>query len=350
MQRIVEKAPDSIVENGKLRYGVFDVPIRNLNFTDAKMGWVTRFRFMRAWRLKEWYAYGINSGDWHLTVFMSNSKYLCNVNVYVSNSSTGEEYKAMRGMPGGKVKISKTQYNDNCLLSVKNFHVEIVSKFDERYHEVHVNIAASKKCPAITMELRIDEDYSQQHPLVTCFPLADDNHFIYTHKAPMPVSGRATVGDREIILNPKTDLAVLDEHKSIFPYHTIWRWATFAFRDDTGRVLGINFGDHETARNQDYQSENCLWIGNRIALIGAGTLEFDQNNHMKPWRITEKNGRIDLTFHPVNDKIEKMNFGIVGIDYFQPSGYFTGYIVDDDGTKICVDGAKGVAERMDTRF
>ena len=53
---------------------------------------------------------------------------------------------------------------------------------------------------------------------------------LYTHKALFPVSGAYVVGDRSYIFDPARDLAIIDEHKSFFPYVTRWLWGTLARR------------------------------------------------------------------------------------------------------------------------
>ena len=158
------------------------------------------------------------------------------------------------------------------------------------------------------------------------------------------------MGGRQIALDPSRDLAIMDEHKSVFPYHTIWRWATFAFHDATGRIVGLNIGDHETADNKSMNNENCIWLGNRISLIGNGEFELDKKEYMKPWKIRDKSGRVDVAFHPVVDKLEHINLFVAGIHYFQPYGRFTGHIAEDGGSKIPIENVFGVAEMMDTRF
>jgi hypothetical protein len=350
MDRKLEKAPGSIVSGGRINYGFFDRPARCMNLSDARPGGPLAFRPLRESRLKEWLGFVIEPPGWMFTVFLQDAKYLGSANVYAVNIETGENFRWMKSAPGRSARLCSSQYDGVSGYHSRGFHVEARGLIDAGRHEISVDIKGSAAAPAVSMEVVVQEDFSQIQPLTACFPLRDEGCFIYTHKAAMPAGGVARVGNRRIELVPERDIAIMDEHKSVFPRRTVWRWATFAFRDSSGAIVGLNIGDHETADNKRVNNENCVWKGNTISFLGAAKFEMDPKRRMKPWRISDESGRADVEFMPMFDKHEKFVLPGAGIDYFQPAGRFNGHITADSGKRIEVDNIFGVAEMMDARF
>ncbi|MCL2420152.1 MAG: DUF2804 domain-containing protein, partial [Conexibacteraceae bacterium] len=81
--------------------------------------------------------------------------------------------------------------------------------------------AANDKAPAIRADLTLHADRASA-PLSVSSRLPGGK--LYTHKALFPVSGTYSVGGANVEFDPARDLAVIDEHKSFFPYRTDWLW------------------------------------------------------------------------------------------------------------------------------
>jgi len=350
MERKLEKAPASMVSGGLMNYGFFDAPVRRMNLSDARPGGPLAFRPLREARLKEWLGFVIQSPGWMFTVFLQDAKYLGSANVYAVNLETGKMFRWMRSAPGRSARLARSAYGGVSECRARGFKVEAKGALDKGIHEISVAIDGDARTPSAEMEIRVREDFAETQPLTACFPLRDEGCFIYTHKAAMPAGGRVRIGGQRIELDPERDIAIMDEHKSVFPRRTVWRWATFAFRDPEGGIAGLNIGDHETADNKSANNENCVWAGSAISFLGAARFEMDPKRRMKPWRISDESGRADVVFTPLHDKHEKFVIPGAGINYFQPAGVFNGHIETDGGRRMKVENAIGVAEMMDARF
>jgi hypothetical protein len=169
---------------------------------------------------------------------------------------------------------------------------------------------------------------------------------IYTHKAVFPVEGVLRIGADEIVFDPSRDLAILDEHKSFFPYRTRWQWGTFAMHTPDG-LVGANFADHEMMPGD--AEESCVWTPSACEPLADIRFVQRGSEPLSAWHVSSGDGRLDVTFEPEGRKQERRNFGIAAINYFQLCGHFTGTLRSNDQS-YAVDHVYGVCERMRARF
>ncbi|MFA6450431.1 MAG: DUF2804 domain-containing protein [bacterium] len=349
MKREIQESPESIVRDGRILNGIFRKPIRNMNFGDVK--WPGGFieKSLRSLKLKEWLGFTIEHPDWHLIAFMQDAKCLASSNLfaYDRRNNTLITYER-NGLPGA-VRMAANLLDDRSEHVARGYIMEFYSHIDAGEHTIRIEIEGTCRKPGVSAEIVLTEDLSSVQPFVASFPLRGNNN-MFTHKAPMPASGWFKIGGEKFEYDPSRDIAIMDEHKSYFPYITVWQWATFAGYDAAGRLIGVNIGVHETIEDQEKHNENCLWIGNKMELLGAAAFEFDPKRRMEPWKIRELNGRAELTFYPQGDKVKNVSLGIMDMKYFQPCGFFRGYIIDDNGERIEINDMYGVAEMMDSRW
>jgi hypothetical protein len=166
---------------------------------------------------------------------------------------------------------------------------------------------------------------------------------LYTHKALFPVSGIYTLGDTSVLFDPARDLAILDEHRSFFPYRTDWLWGTLGWQAD-GAPLGANFAFRPGVAGQE--EESCIWTPTACEPLSDVT--FTQGEAF--WTVTSAAGRLDLAFTPEDRKDVKVQFGVVALDYYQLFGFYTGTLRSLDGTAYPVDAVHGVCESFRARL
>ncbi len=349
MERRIEETPAAIVVNGEIKKGIFASPFRNLNLNEAAPTGGFWRRMVWKTRLKEWLGFGIEHPDWYLSVFMQDAKYVGSGSFMAfDRRNKGLLTYECSGL-SGTAKMATSFYGSESVCEKKNFKMKYFHNLDESEHRIVIEAAGTRHKPSVSVDMRLSEDCGKLQPLLASIPLRGGCS-IFTHKAPMPAAGRFRIGNEEFELDGSRDLAIMDEHKSYLPRKTVWRWATFAGYDANGRLIGANLGDHDTIDEQAYWNENCLWIGDKMPLLGEVKFEFDRVKHTDPWKIKETNGRADLTFYPDGDKVKNLHLGVMGMKYFQPCGRFRGYIVGDDGEQIEIDNMYGVAEMMDARW
>jgi hypothetical protein len=207
------------------------------------------------------------------------------------------------------------------------------------------DIAATATAPAIKGELSL---YTERRsgPLSVSARLPGGK--LYTHKALFPAGGSLTVGESAIGFDPSRDMAVLDEHKSLFPYRTRWLWGTLATRVD-GAPVGANFCARPLLAGEE--EESCLWTPAGCEPLGGITFTpTDAGNPLAPWQVRSADGRLDVTFEPEGRKGVKHQLLLVDIDYYQLFGHYRGTLRALDGQAFDLKAAHGVCESFKARL
>ena len=171
--------------------------------------------------------------------------------------------------------------------------------------------------------------------------------FQYTVKdVARPARGTVTIDGVETVVPSGESWAVLDHGRGRWPYSMRWNWGA-ASGVCKGRTVGVQIGGKWT--DGTGSTENSLYIDGRIHKISEELeWEYDETHYMAPWRIHGES--VDLTFTPFYDKVSSMNLLILSGDTHQCFGHYSGWMLDDSGQRVRVDGLLGFAEAVRNRW
>ncbi len=180
----------------------------------------------------------------------------------------------------------------------------------------------------------------------------DDETFNFTSKhQARPAKGALTVGDRRWeVGGPAGDAwGVLDVGRGRWPSTIRWNWGGGAGRAD-GRVIGLQFGAKWTEGTGF--TENGFLVDGRLTKIGRElTWDYDWDAPMRPWRITDEDGQLEVVLTPRYDKHTKVgDDGGFGGETHQVFGTFAGSVCTDDGQTTTFAGLQGFAEEARQRW
>jgi hypothetical protein len=71
---------------------------------------------------------------------------------------------------------------------------------------------------------------------------------------------------------------------------------------------------------------------------------------MKPWKFSDTEGRLDLTFTPFKERIATTRLGIIDSEVHQMFGRYNGKVVSDAGETIWIKDLIGFAEEHHARW
>lgn len=140
---------------------------------------------------------------------------------------------------------------------------------------------------------------------------------------------------------------VLDWGRGRWTYQNTWYWAslsTIVENNTVGLNLGYGFSDRSPA------SENAIAYNHTIHKLGEVTFDYDRSDLMKRWRITDREGRLNLIFEPWVDRSTLTNMLIIKSVQHQLFGAYSGTLTLDDGSLITLDNAVGFAEEVYNRW
>lgn len=192
-------------------------------------------------------------------------------------------------------------------------------------------------CQSLVCELRLTPA-NNSLPLALCTPTGYSG-WTYTQKHnALKVNGSLQVNGYQVDL--RNALAGYDFSAGYMRRETSWRWASISAA--CGEVsLGLNLA---AGVNETGGSENTLWVDGQRDLLGAAQFHFKRDDLESPWKITSQDGRINLTFEPLNLRCEKLNLGVLKSNFRQFIGNFSGEITGSDGTVHRLDQIIGLTE------
>jgi hypothetical protein len=172
-----------------------------------------------------------------------------------------------------------------------------------------------------------------------------DELFNYTSKhQARPAAGQLVVGDRRWGIGGRAGDAwgVLDVGRGRWPAEVTWNWGGGAGRS-AGHVVGLQFGAKWT--DGSGYTENGLIVDGRLTKLGRELdWQYDWDEPMKPWRVVDAGGQLDVTLVPRFDKHTRLPGRDKGSETHQVFGRWSGRLRTDDGLELALDGLQGFAE------
>ncbi|EGU39747.1 DUF2804 domain-containing protein [Vibrio splendidus] len=175
-------------------------------------------------------------------------------------------------------------------------------------------------------------------PMSMCTPTGYSG-WTYTQKHnALNVTGTLEINQREVSLNNAR--AGYDFSAGYMRRETSWRWASInALVNNTNIGLNLAAGVNETGG-----CENVLWVNGTRHLLSDAQFTFSRQDTHLPWQITSIDGRINLTFTPINHRSEKLNLWLLKSNFRQFIGHFSGSIQDNDGITHQLNNVLGLTE------
>ncbi len=315
------------------------------------VGWsrvpLHRANLRGAWgRNKRWDYWAVLAGDLVVSCVYADVDYLGLADVWWVDLSTGIHGGNGILAPFGRgMELPDEPGTAPLKVTRKSFALAITDLSDGTTH-----IAASWREPDGrhgALDVRIDLPAGHES-LNVVIPWSD-RRFQYTSKhQARPATGQLTIG--EDVRTIQGGWGVLDVGRGRWPYETTWNWGGGAGQvGPDGPIVGIQIGGKWTEGTGF--TENGIIIDGRLNKIGT-ELEwtYDWDQPMKPWRVIDPGGQVDLQLSPRYDKYSKTDLKVLRTETHQVFGTWSGHVVDDDGRRVDLSAIQGFAEESRSRW
>lgn len=354
-KRTPAATPDSIVENGKVHFGTFNQPFKNINLLDADKPCGAKMPdFMKRGRLTEWEAFEVNMDEGALVSAIYVMGSIMGFSIFVwYDKKEGKLYSWRNIVPVKKSKVASQLIDDYCYLKTKKSEYKITNDF--------MNGKATAKGFSEGGNGRFDIDISFERisPLANgVMPLAknDDGSFrnaLYSEKDFFKATGTITVNGKTYQTNERS-VGIIDDHKGYYPFKAHYDWLTTMGTinvDGEQKYFAFNLTRNQSVDQENY-NENVIWFEDKsFAMPPVVFTHKDGKKKTDEWYVRDEKGLgiVDVTF-----KIDKVFYmpvhvGVVDVYYALPYGTISGYVCDEFGTKYVVDGMTGIGEDKTTR-
>jgi hypothetical protein len=303
-------------------------------------------RLLQRLRIKRWDYYAVFTPHGFFSATIADLGYAGNLFVYVMDFATGELHEEGLVIPFGK-DIQLPRNSTEGESHFKNEKVSLDFQVEATCRKVSVAWPDFHAGRGIRAEITLNCPPGYESMAIV-IPIGM-KRFYYNRKINcLPAEGTIQYGENIEKLSPATCSGSLDWGRGVWEYQSYWNWAsTSGFLPD-GRTIGLNlgcgFGDLSKA------GENALILANRIHKLEQVKFDYISGDYMKPWKFSDAEGRLDLTFTPFKERIATTRLGIIDSEVHQMFGSYNGKAVSDDGETIWIKDLIGFAEEHHARW
>lgn len=320
-------------------------PLLDCNLERARFYALSAFQ---RFRVKRWDYYAIFTPRRFFSATIADLGYAGNIFVYTLDFATGELHEEGLVVPLGRgIQLERNPTTGEASIVSPKVTLRFQAGAGTRHVSVHwpgfhegrgIRAEISLACPP------------QHESMNIVIPIGQRRFYDNTKINCLPAEGILAYGDVHEELRPETCLGSLDWGRGVWEYRSYWNWASASgyLPAPDGRTVGLNlgggFGDLSRA------TENGVILQGRIHKLGAVRFDYAAGDYMQPWRFTDEDGRLDLTFTPFKERTAQTNLGIIFSEVHQMFGRYNGRVVLDDGQPLEMHGLIGFAEEHHARW
>jgi hypothetical protein len=181
--------------------------------------------------------------------------------------------------------------------------------------------------------------------LVTHMPWPSDrNAFSLTRRSPwFNTEGVIQFGIAEIIFSQGKSWGILEWSRGSRPRSDVRWWASACGHAGENRIgFSVGYGGADSSLGTD----NAFFLNGRIHKLDQVTFHLTPANWMESWHFTSNDNRLEMTFIPFQERIERKRMLFHALNRRQVFGVFSGKVILDDNTPLEFCDLTGVAERL----
>ena len=330
--------------NGRLaQIGWARQPLLDCNLESARF---YRLRSLQRFRVKRWDYYAVFTPRYFFSATIADLGYAGNIFVYTLDFETGDLHEEGLVIPLGKgIELPRNSIGGDSHFENKRVKLRFSLHPDKR----HLSVSWQEFHDGRGIEAEIDLCAPPEYESMNIVIPIGQKRFYYNRKINcLPASGWLRYGNIQVGLKPTESLGALDWGRGVWEYQSFWNWASASGFLTDGRTLGLNlglgFGDLSAA------TENAFILDNRIHKLGQVKFDYISGDYMNPWRFSDNQNRLSLTFTPFKDRLAKTNLGIIISEVHQIFGRYNGHVTTDEGDVILIKDLIGFAEEHHAKW
>ena len=302
-------------------------------------------------RIKEWDYYYIGDKEYGVALTIDDNSYmgLVSVSVLDYKNKTEVTKSYMEWLTFGSTNLPSTSKDGDIFTEDKKYSMFFANKNGKRHLVCKMKKVRGKE----DFECDIVLEETTDKSMVIATPFKKKKHFYYNQKINLlKAKGFFKLGNEYHQFKKDETLGVLDWGRGVWTYSNTWYWSSLnAYSKDGTRIgfnLGYGFGDTSNA------SENMLFVDKeayKLEDVIFNIPKDEKGKHLftEDWTFTNRDGTIDLKFHPIIDRYSNTNALIIQSNQHQVFGYFKGTI-KADGKSFEIDNLLGFAEMVKNRW
>jgi len=370
--------PLQIVEpDGRVNTGWFDRPIERVNLDSAHPRHLLSAlrstplalaeRQFRRLRLKRWHYCSIVTPRAFFACAIVDAGYVGTAFAYVVDRQSGAMHEYTTLQPFGRgIRIAANSLDGTTAVDVPAWgRIELHNDSEGGIRRVDAKLEGRlgpDRAPPLRVQFEMEDCSNNPDPVVVVEQPTEGRWF-YTHKCyGLPVGGTLHCGSLDEQVAMGEALGGIDWNCGYRANETYWNWAAATGRAAGGAVVGFNLTAHRPwkgakgrrSEHDDPEAEDAadcaLWLAGERIKVQRADFHYNSRSLMDPWRITDRDGLVDLHFAPCGERHDDINLGLIVSQFHQPFGEFSGTLRNRTGDSFELDGLYGVTEQHFARW
>jgi hypothetical protein len=327
-----------LAQVGWSRHPLLDCNLEAARFYPLRLG--------QRFRLKRWDYYAIFTPARFFSATIADLGYAGNIFVYTLDFTTGDLHEEGLVVPLARgVRLERNSTEGEAFFNNGKATLLFRAEAGERRVQVEWPGFHDGRGIKVDITLRVPADHESMNIVI---PIGRRRFYYNTKINCLPATGRLEYGATSEALWPNSSLGSLDWGRGVWEYSSFWNWASASGFLPDGRAIGLNFGcgfgDLSRA------GENAVILDGRVHKLGAVKFDYRSGDYLKPWRFTDEDGRLDLTFTPFKDRTARTNLGLIFSEVHQMFGRYEGEVMLDSGQTLPIRDLIGFAEEHRARW
>jgi len=300
------------------------------------------------YRLKEWDYYCVMGEEYGVAFVIADNGYMGLLSVTWLDFTTPDTTAEIRVLPFPRGRMGMPESADTGDIAVTHKGMTLDFRHEAGGRRLRLD------CPSFDNDRGLaGEVFLKQQPMDRMVIATPFDHnpqaFYYNQKINcMPAEGEVTVGGTSYAFAPEKQFGVLDWGRGVWAYDNQWYWGSASgLVDDRsfGFNIGYGFGNTSAA------SENMLFLDGKAHKLDQVTFHIPEDGYdASPWQFSSNDGRFEMSFEPVLDRIENIDILVFRSIVHQVFGRFSGTVILDNGEKLEVRNLMGFAEDVRNRW
>jgi hypothetical protein len=161
------------------------------------------------------------------------------------------------------------------------------------------------------------------------------------------VEGVVQLGSSELVFTRGNAWGIFDWNRGVRPRSDLRFWAAACGVSGSQQLsFTVGYGSEDSAAG----TENAFFVDGKLHKLDQVTFHINPANWLLPWRFTSNNGRLEMSFTPSQERVERTGLVLFSMIRRQFCGSFSGKVTLDDGTEREFRDIAGFAERLKTNF